>query len=220
MEAEFRRQRARGQVVRARERREEVIERVLVGEVHGGHVEAPLVLVAVEQVVLAQRRIEDIPRRDTLRIVVVVASAGRGNGDEAGGELRRQAGGGQRGVWGGLDAGASEARLKLLVSREGHAERVDHEDGGLAAKHRRGEDAWTVGIARGRPVTRSGTRNQSAVIAPVEPEPRRELASWDLVLQVGGLVELLVVVDAERISALADGRARTGHLRRVEACSD
>src|ERR1035441_174503 len=95
MEAEFRRQRPWCQIVRARERREEVIERVLVGEVHGGQVEAPLVLVAVEQVVLAQRRIEDIPRRDALRIVVVVACVGRGNGDEAGSELRRQAGGGQ-----------------------------------------------------------------------------------------------------------------------------
>ena len=79
VEAEFGGEGARREVVRAGERREEVIERVFVGDVDGGEVEAPFVLVAAEEVVLAQRGIEDVAWCDALRVVVVVAGVGRGD---------------------------------------------------------------------------------------------------------------------------------------------
>src|SRR6201997_327188 len=41
----------------------------------------------------------------------------------------------------------------------------------------------------------NGTRNQTAVITPVETEPWSPLPG--LILQMGGLVEFLVVIDAE-----------------------
>ena len=87
-------------------------------------------------------------------------------------------------------------------------------DAGLAVDGDGGTGAEGVGaddvIARGR------AGDEAAVVAPVEGEPRRELAR-DLVLQVGGLVVLLVVVDAEGIAALADGCSGAGDLRREEA---
>ena len=54
--------RARGNVVRARERGEEVVQRVLVGDVDGGKPQADLVLIAMEEVVLADGDVEEAAR--------------------------------------------------------------------------------------------------------------------------------------------------------------
>src|SRR5271157_5004025 len=51
VERNLRRQRAGGDKVRAAERREEVIERVLVGDVDGGQVQVHLIAILVEDVV-------------------------------------------------------------------------------------------------------------------------------------------------------------------------
>ena len=65
--------------MRAAEGGEEVVERVFVGDVYRGKMQAPLVLVAVKEVVFADGRIEEIARRNAGRIGVVVARAGLGN---------------------------------------------------------------------------------------------------------------------------------------------
>ena len=57
-----------GYVVRAAEGGEEVVERVLVGDVDGGEVEIDLVAVGVEEVVFAERDVEEIARRDAGRV--------------------------------------------------------------------------------------------------------------------------------------------------------
>ena len=65
--------------VRAAECGEEVVQGFLVGQVHDGEAEAPLVAIAVEQVVVADGHVEEIPRGDARRILVVVFGAVGGN---------------------------------------------------------------------------------------------------------------------------------------------
>ena len=83
MEAQFRRQCAGRDVVGTAKGGEEVVERVLVGEVDGGEMKAPLLLVAVEEVVFADGSVEEATRGNPLRIGVVVALARRGDVDQA-----------------------------------------------------------------------------------------------------------------------------------------
>ena len=75
MEAELDGFGARGDEVRAAEGREEVIQRFLVGQVDDGEAQAPLVAVAVEEIVVADGEIEEIARCDARRILVVVFGA-------------------------------------------------------------------------------------------------------------------------------------------------
>ena len=82
-------------------------------------------------------------------------------------------------------AAAEQARLELLV-------------GGQAA-------AGQIHRARWHRATRNRTRDQAAVVSPVEPDPRPAFPG--LILQVGCLVELLIVVDAENSIPAADGAA-------------
>jgi len=86
VETEFGGEGAGGDVVCPRESGEEVIERVLVGEVDSGEPQAPLLLVAAEEVIDAKGSVEQTPRSDARRIVVVVLGVG--------GRDRKQAGGG------------------------------------------------------------------------------------------------------------------------------
>jgi len=67
--------------VRAAERGQEVVERGLVGDVDGGDLEAPLVLVGVEQIVISHADIEQMAGSDAGRVTVVVFGAGCGQGD-------------------------------------------------------------------------------------------------------------------------------------------
>ena len=88
MEPDLSRQRARRHIVRPTESRKEVIQRRFVGEVDSGQLNTPLVLFTMEEIVIAHREIEKIPRLDTLRIVIVVFRVRRGNTDECLSELR------------------------------------------------------------------------------------------------------------------------------------
>ena len=72
VKSQFRCQRTRRHVVRAAESRKEVIERVFVGDIDRGNLQADFVLVTAEKVVLSQRDVEHAPRRNALRIVIVV----------------------------------------------------------------------------------------------------------------------------------------------------
>jgi hypothetical protein len=65
------------------------------------------------------------------------------------------------------------------------------------------------GVETGR--IRHRARHQAAIIAPVKTDPWALLPR--LILQVGGLVEFFVVVDAERKPTLPDGRTQAAALR-------
>ena len=98
----------------------------------------------------------------------------------------------------GLDAVAGQTGLGLLV--EGEAAQVDRR--------------CIVGSERHR------TGHQTRIVAPVEaaPDALQESAFGNLVIEVGRLVELLVVVDAERQATCLGGGSGSGGLRREETC--
>src|ERR1700677_335626 len=106
---------------------EEVIERVFVGDVDSSQAEAPFVAVALEEVVLTNRRVEKATRLDTRRVVVVVARTRSGDVDQAGGELRCDAlvvgragdGCSEQVAPVCLDSAAGESALKFLVGAQG-----------------------------------------------------------------------------------------------------
>ena len=78
--------------MRSAERRKEVVECVLVRDIDGGEPQTPLSLVAIEEVVVADGRVEQASRRDARGVLVVVLSIGSRNADQTGSELRCQAG--------------------------------------------------------------------------------------------------------------------------------
>src|SRR5438270_1691256 len=62
------------------------------------------------------------------------------------------------------------------------------------------------------------SRVQAAIVSPVEADPGATFAG-NLILNMSRLVELLIMVDTERIPALTYGGSRTCDLRREETCS-
>lgn len=68
--------------MRAAEGREKVVERVVIGEINHRKLNAPFVSVAVEEVVVADRKIKQVPRRDPRWIVVIILSSWSGNLDQ------------------------------------------------------------------------------------------------------------------------------------------
>ena len=79
VEAQFQRFGARRHEVRAAERGEEVVQRFFVGQIDHREAQAPLVAVAVEEIVMADGQVEQIARRNSRRILVVVLGSVRGN---------------------------------------------------------------------------------------------------------------------------------------------
>src|SRR5205085_11359866 len=71
MKAEFRRVTARRHKVRSAERRQEVIERGLIRQVDDREAQAPLVVVAMEEVVISHAGVEQVAWGDPRRIVIV-----------------------------------------------------------------------------------------------------------------------------------------------------
>ena len=131
MNADLCRQRARCDVVRSAEGGKEVIQRVFVANIDSSEAQAPLVLVAVEEVVFADGGVEEASRGDALWVGVVVSGIRGGDVDEAGGELRGETNAGKRSEWSGPDAVANETSLKLLIGGERLTECADHLDGRL-----------------------------------------------------------------------------------------
>ena len=76
MEPNFPHERARRDVVRSAERREEVVERLLVREIYDGEANAHFVPFCAKDVVVANRRVEKMARLRALWIVIVVFRAG------------------------------------------------------------------------------------------------------------------------------------------------
>src|SRR5260370_31051156 len=71
VEAYFSRQSTRCDIVRAAEGGEEVVQRVFVGDVYRCQAKAPLALVAVEEIVFAERYIEEIALGDPPPVLVL-----------------------------------------------------------------------------------------------------------------------------------------------------
>ena len=77
MEPELSCQRTRRHIVRAAEGGQEVIQRVLVGDVDRGQLQADFVLVSAEYIVVSNRQVEKAPRLDSLWVVVVLLGVRR-----------------------------------------------------------------------------------------------------------------------------------------------
>src|SRR5580698_7232153 len=201
---------ARRNVMRAAEGGEEIVEHVIVREVHRGELQADFVLVAVQQVVFSDGGVEEMARRDARRVVVVILLIRSGQRDQRRCELRYQAR-----VWKclsrrGANAGAGKSGFELFVG--GHERTVgDHGNRRLTAQRRR----CRAIVPRIHSVAGRGPSDLSAVIAPTEGHPGTTLPR--LVLHVSRLIEFFVMIDAEGKSVGANRRAQSAHLRREKA---
>src|SRR5579862_4941921 len=197
MEAEFGGVRTRRHKMRAAERGQEVVQCFLIGQIDDREPGTPAKAVAMEEIVVANRHVEKISGLNTRWIGVVVLCSGSWYAD-----TRRPR---FCGISPATGSGAAQRRKQAGLKHlppGGHAKEPDR---GLLV---------SIECQRRRKVRyRSG--HQPAVIAPVETDPRSALP-W-LVLQVRGLVELFVMVDAKRRSVLANRYAQAAHLRRKVA---
>lgn len=114
--------------MRTAESGQEVIQRIIVRQVNRRQLEAPLILVALEQIIEPQRQVEQVARGDAGRVVVVVLGIGRRYLDERRAKLGSRTVEGQGLGRGCMYAIAGEPRLKLLVSGQGNAPHIgsDH----------------------------------------------------------------------------------------------
>src|SRR6202046_4006041 len=127
--------RARRDVMRAAEGGKEVVEREVVGQVDHFHASAELVAVVmeVEDVIVANRQIEQVSRSDARWMTIVVLGVRPRHLNQRGTELRCEAGVRERGRGSSARGGAEEAGLEFLVGSERIAEGVFHQDSRLAA---------------------------------------------------------------------------------------
>ena len=95
VETQFRRLRARRDVVGSAEGGEEVIQRQFVRQIDDREAEAPLVTFSTEQIVLTHGEVKEIARLDPLWIVVVILGSRRRYFHQIGAELGRGAKSGQ-----------------------------------------------------------------------------------------------------------------------------
>src|SRR6516225_1285402 len=147
---------------------------------------------------MSHGQVEQVARRDARRVLVGILSPRCGNCRESRTELRGRTRGRQ-----GLSRCcrypvADEPRLKLLIC--GELAEIDLK-------------TWIGGIRRGR--ERNGRGDLPTVIPPVESKPWTALPG--LILQVGGLAELLVVIDAEHAARRRWRGTRSSQLRKEEA---
>ncbi len=172
VEAQFSRIRPRRHKMRSAERRQEIVERHLVGQVDSREPQAPLVAIAMEEVVIANAGIEQVARVDARRIVIVILGTWC-RYLEPGRPVQRWVARDQWGTqcWG--SAAAEEPGLYLLVCGES------------CEIHRR----------RGVPRKGNSPSHETAVVAPIESHPRAAFPR--LVLRVRGLLKHLVVIDAK-----------------------
>src|SRR5271156_2650570 len=168
VETDLRGQGARRDVVRAAEGGEEIVNRFFVADVNGGQAETPLVAVATEKIVVADGQIEQVACGDAWWIVIVVLGSGSGNLQELRLVLRRGARAGRNDRCAGRIRRprrrceyprAGESSFKLLIWRE---TRDIHKSRDLRA-------GAVAAIAGDR------TRDQAAIVAPVETDPGPQL---------------------------------------------
>src|SRR5665213_128678 len=157
----------------------------------------------MKEVVFSKGNVEQIAMRDPRWVLVVVLRVRCGDVDELRCELVGQAKVRQRRKRSCFDAIACETSLKLLICcQPAQVDVVLSVDDNAAAR--------TVGPVRIEAGHR--TSRQTAIEPPVEPDERTILAR-SLILQVGRLIEALVVIDAERKAALPNRSACACALR-------
>src|SRR6516225_4199828 len=213
MERQLRGKRSRGDVVGAAESREEVVESHLVAEIDRGQLQAHLVLVAVEQIVVANCQIKKMVRSDAVGIAVCVVGSRSCDRNESGSVL---AGGAQAiGADGcaervtgagctGANRTAEQSGLKLLVGAQA----------GSIDDHVRALRSVVAVSARAG----NRTSNQAGVITPVKADPRPTLPG--LILDVGRLIELLIVVDTEDAARCRRSSPSASNLGKKETRGD
>src|ERR1700689_4282525 len=84
IQRDFRSHGARSYIMRAAAGGKEVIHGGLVGRFDGGQVKGPFVMHIAEDVVLADGGVEEVARRNALRVLIVVACTGRGDAEQTG----------------------------------------------------------------------------------------------------------------------------------------
>src|ERR1700722_3911298 len=127
--------RARRDVMRATEGGKEIVERDVVGQVDHFHASAELVAVImeVEDVIVSNGEIKQVPRSDARWMTIVVLSVRPRYLNQRGTELRCEARIRQRRRRSSVLAAAEEPRLEFLIGGEGISEGVFHQDSRLAA---------------------------------------------------------------------------------------
>src|SRR6202046_982438 len=134
VETDGARDRTRRDIVRAAEGGKEVVEREVVGQVNHFHASAELVavVVEVEDVIVANGEIKQVPRSDAGWMTIVVLGVRPRHLNQRGTELRCEARIRQRRRRRRVLIAAEEARLEFLVGTQRIAEGVFHQDGRLA----------------------------------------------------------------------------------------
>ena len=82
VKSHLRRRCSRRHVVRATERRDKVVERYFVRKVDDGQLSAPFAFVAMEEIVVPDREIEQVTVSNPRRILVIIFSSRRRNLDK------------------------------------------------------------------------------------------------------------------------------------------
>src|ERR1035437_1613562 len=157
VEACPRRQRPRCDVMRPAEGGKEVVEGVLVGYVDGGEPQAHLVLVALEYVVMPDGDVEQIPRCDPRRILVIILGIRRRHLQQRRSELRYRARIRQSLRWSCTQRSAEQPGFEFLIGAERNSERVRH-------RNRRLPGRSHGGLCAVAPVAGSLPGDQSTVI--------------------------------------------------------
>ena len=191
VKAEFRRQRTRRDIVRTAEGRKKVIECSLVRHIDPRHLQTPLEAIAIEEIVVTDRSVEQTPLLNAGGIMVIIAGARGRNPQQRRAVLRCQARRRQRRRWRCLEPSACQSCFELLV--RGQAAKVHCRLAVQCCRRVGARAVWIVGegVVAGR---RSGY--QAAVKAPVKADPRAA-AEGKLVLDVCSLVEPFIVIDSE-----------------------
>ncbi len=199
VEAQLRRIRTRRNEVGAAERGKEVVDRGLVRQVDGGETQAPLVVVAVEEIVFAYAGVKQVARLNARRIVVGVVCPIRRKIQERG----------------ALRCGERATRDRVVHRSESTS--TEKPDRGLLISIEAGDP----GSCADRRLEIRDNRvagHKPAIVPPVHGNPRQSLP-W-LILHMGRLVERLVVVDAEHSSVREYGSAQPPDLWGEIACPD
>src|SRR5271156_4885830 len=110
------------------ERREEVVQRVVVCQIDHCEAQTPPIAVTSEQIVVADSQVKQAARRDARRVLVVVFGPRSWHPRQRRAKLRCQACKRQSGCRCRRDAVASEPSLKLLVGGKWNFGRSFHVD--------------------------------------------------------------------------------------------
>ena len=174
-------------IVGAAECGEKVIQRMGIGDVDGGDLRAPSKSIPMEQIIVPDGDVEEMPWRDARRIAIVILASRRWYLDECrteahGSALRER----RREGWSLVST--VESGLHLLVC--GEAGQIDRRRSVCSERY--------------------AASDETTIVTPVESQPRSSRPG--LVLQMGSLIVSLVMIDAKRRAGGGNGCASPTHL--------